>query len=321
MGNSDLARGERRPTRAPSWPLPWRTVRRMVRHFVDRVAIVLLVAGLLGSAPVHAAPDLWVVSKGEASVVLYGSLHFSGPERNWRTPSFVRALATADSLWLESVPAPASDALRTRIAAATMDPTRSLKARLAVEDQQRLEVIAARLGVPEAALDHMRPWSASLVLVERALRRAGLKPGGAEADVAGEGLARNVPVTGLEPAERTPALVSSLTDAEDLAVLTSTLRDLERPDPQFLRLQAAWEAGDEAAIEAIGIGEMRRDTPALYRLLIADRNKDWAERIGDLLVGRGRHFVSLGILHLVGPDRLQLVLEAQGYTVQRAPNR
>lgn len=301
--------------------LSWlRRSRRCTRALLG-YGVALGLALCVGQTGAMAAPDLWRIRRGEAEVILYGSLHFSAAGQSWRTQPFLRAMASADSLWLETVPTAAGDAARAAVAANAFDPTRSLWTRLGDGDRHRLQALVARLGLPERAIEHMRPWSAAVLLIERSIKAEGFATGGAEADVMAEGMSRNAPVAGLEPVDRSMVLMGGLSDAEDVAFLVTTLRDLDRPDPQFLRLKQAWEAGDEAAIEAIGLGEMIETSPRLYRLLIADRNRAWADRIADLLIGRGHHFVSVGILHLVGPDRLQAILESRGYTVERIPER
>ena len=75
---------------------------------------------------------------------------------------------------------------------------------------------------------------------------------------------------------------------------------------------AAWQAGDQRALEEAFVGDMRRDYPELYKVLIADRNAAWADELKQKLAGSGVSFVAVGAGHLVGPDSVQAELEKLG---------
>ena len=53
---------------------------------------------------------------------------------------------------------------------------------------------------------------------------------------------------------------------------------------------------------------MQADYPDLYRLLLVDRNQDWANQLKTKLAGSGVSFVAVGAGHLTGPDSLQAEL-------------
>jgi len=50
---------------------------------------------------------------------------------------------------------------------------------------------------------------------------------------------------------------------------------------------------------------------------VVQRNKAWTEKLVKLLQGEGdaTTFVAVGAAHLAGPDSVQKMLQARGYTV------
>ena len=53
--------------------------------------------------------------------------------------------------------------------------------------------------------------------------------------------------------------------------------------------------------------------PALYRVLVTDRNKRWVPQIEKLLHGSQDYFVIVGALHLVGDGGLLELMRRDGY--------
>ena len=58
-------------------------------------------------------------------------------------------------------------------------------------------------------------------------------------------------------------------------------------------------------------------TPALYKLLISDRNKAWAEWIDSRLDKPGKVFMAVGAGHLAGRDSVQRYLKDKGIASSR----
>jgi uncharacterized protein YbaP (TraB family) len=65
------------------------------------------------------------------------------------------------------------------------------------------------------------------------------------------------------------------------------------------------------------VDEMRTDYPDVYRLLLVDRNQDWANQLKTRLAGSGVSFVAVGAGHLAGPDSLQAQLKKLGIKAER----
>jgi uncharacterized protein YbaP (TraB family) len=62
---------------------------------------------------------------------------------------------------------------------------------------------------------------------------------------------------------------------------------------------------------------MREQYPDLYKVLLVDRNRHFAKRIGTLLKGHGTLSVAIGAGHLAGPDSVQAQLAKLGIGSER----
>ena len=69
--------------------------------------------------------------------------------------------------------------------------------------------------------------------------------------------------------------------------------------------------GDKIVVE-----EMKTDAPELYKVLLVDRNTDWADQIQTQLQGSGTAFIAVGAAHLTGDDSVQSILQSRGVAVE-----
>ncbi len=59
--------------------------------------------------------------------------------------------------------------------------------------------------------------------------------------------------------------------------------------------------------------------PALYKMLVADRNRRWMPQIEKLLKDDKDYLVVVGALHLVGNGGLLELTKAKGYDAKQMP--
>jgi uncharacterized protein YbaP (TraB family) len=77
-------------------------------------------------------------------------------------------------------------------------------------------------------------------------------------------------------------------------------------------------AGDAATIEASTREGFLAD-PALREALLTARNRRWVAALLPVLEQPARPLVAVGTAHLVGPEGLVALLEAEGFTIRRLP--
>ena len=263
-----------------------------------------------------ALPPVWVVKSKSAEVVLFGSIHILPPGLGWEPPELERALKRADDLWFE-LPIDAKTEVETAqlaIAAGSLPPTASLFKLLGAEDSTRLSKVAQDYDVSPALLDRLKPWLAEITVSAGVYRRAG-------AD-AGSGVEKTL-ATAASQAERhafeTPAeqitFLAQGDEAEQIASLHATLKELEDTPDAYKALLDAWMASDVAALDREALEPLRKSSPEMFRRLVTERNARWATTLDQRLRGRGRTVVVVGIVHLIGPGGLPARLRALGYSV------
>lgn len=284
---------------------------------IARLFLGLLLAASL-AAPAWAAPPVWRVRQGEAEVILFGSIHVLNGGLGWRTPALDADLAGADEVWFEIPIEPNARAQSAASAAlrGMLPKGARLTNLLGRKDQALLKRTATRLNLPMEQVDRLRPWFAEAVLSLADLQRRG----GSTAEGVEEQLSARAPATARRRAFETPdeqiAILAGQSTREQVASLSETLRQMEAEPDGFSDLQAAWMRADVAWIEREALGPMRKETPALYRALVVERNRRWVSTIRQMLTGRGRTFVVVGVGHLVGAESVPALLRREGLEVE-----
>jgi uncharacterized protein YbaP (TraB family) len=286
----------------------------MIRRFLlpALAAVALLPAAAL------ARPAMWVVRDADSEIVLFGSVHVLPPGLDWRPPALTAALARADDVWFEL---PFDAATQARFGGLARDhgllpPEQSLTPQLSRAGRVRLARVCKAFGVNPLEIDRMRPWLAEVRLTLAAVAR--------EEAAAGEGveerLAAEAPPRARREAFETPeqqiALFADAPQAEQIASLERTLRDIEDDPAAYRRMVAAWMAGDTKALQKEALDPMKREAPADYRRLLVDRNVRWVQTLSRRMAGSGRTVVVVGAAHLAGPDGVPARLRRLGFEVE-----
>lgn len=281
----------------------------------------LLAAALLlslGCAPARAAPPVWHVhGSGPGEVTLFGSVHILSDATTWKTAALAADLARADRVWFEI---PLDDAATaagaaTILARGRLPEGETLQPLLSDAGRIRLARVADKLGLPLAALDHMRPWLAEVLVSVTYFQKTG---GKAELGVERQITADAPPASAKGAFETADDQVSALaggTVEDQIKALEETLKEIETDPDNFARLAAAWARGDVKTIEVEGLDDLKREAPGAYQRLVVARNRNWLPEVEALLKQPGRTFAVVGVGHLVGPDGLPALLRRDGLKV------
>ncbi|MBO9561046.1 MAG: TraB/GumN family protein [Caulobacter sp.] len=290
------------------------SVRRFALAFVAPVFVALA----MGASPALAAPALWVIKDKDSTIYLFGTIHVLKPQTQWRTPKIAQAFEAADDLVME-IEQPENPAdTQALMLKYGIDRTAPLSSKLTPETYAKLQAAGQGMGFPPQALDVMRPWLAALTVSLTPLMKAGYDPeSGVEKLLSAQAKAAGKPISAFETMEQQVRFFADMTPAQETQLLESTLDEVDDGPAKIDSLVAAWAAGDEGELEHEMIDEMRRDYPELYKLLLLDRNRDWADQLKTKLAGSGVSFVAVGAGHLTGPDSLQAQLKALGIKAER----
>ena len=260
---------------------------------------------------------LWRISKGGHSSWLFGTLHVAKLEWGFPGPAQREALAQSDTLALElDLLDPAmQQRMANALAAAAKTP-------LPAPLQERIARRARVECLPPQALAALAPELQVAVLASLLGRRDGLDPAyGIDTFLAGWGHAAKLSVVSLETPEQQLAALLMGEPAQTLAMVGSSLDELEsgRALATLRRLATIWADGDltellryEAWCECT---KTAADRAAMVRML-DDRNPALADSIAELHAVGQRVFAAVGSLHMIGPTGLPALMAQRGYRVE-----
>jgi uncharacterized protein len=277
-----------------------------------------LLSALFVAAAASSEPALWAASDGHATIYLFGTAHAVKPGSNWRSPALDAAIKASHRLWLEVQGSDDPAASRALVRRLGVDPAAPLATRLSSEQNARLAAVLSRLGLPGSSVAPMKPWLAGLTIAMASIRSSGLDPrAGADVTLRDLAKAEGDAVDGFDTAEQQIRYLADLPEADQIAFLDDVLRRAAAGTILLMQVSQAWEAGDAGAIDRILNAELKQRSPNLYRRLIVERNRRYADRIAHLLAGSEDQLVAVGIGHLVGRDSIQRMIEARGIKVRR----
>ena len=300
-----------------------------------RLAHLLLALALLPACAVLAqesAPEpppqrhmLWHVEGRGGEGWLVGSLHFGTPELYPLAPPFGRAWNESGELLVELDITDVSPAEMQRIVTREgvyPNETR-LEEHVPADTWQRAREAAARYGLPLVLLQQQRPWLASVTLTTLELQRGGWREDlGIDLHFllrAREGR----DIVELETFEQQIRLFAGFTDAEQVAMLESTLDELYGGEDAFAQMLAAWRDGDTRAMDTL-INQSILQTPGgerVHEVLIVRRNHAMAARFAERLAAGARPLMVVGAGHLVGEQGIPNLLRARGIDVTQVVTR
>lgn len=282
-----------------------------------RAAMALF--GLSIATSAVAQPALWTVKNDHTTIYLFGTVHLLPSDIHWRYPALNSALQASDSLTIELTDADPAH-MQALVMQYGLDPTHPLSSQLTAAENTTLASAATATGIPGGAqtLDMMRPWLAALTLSVAPLVKAGLDPAnGVDKLLQTQMIQAGKPVAGLETAGQQIGFLADMPGSLQLDFLRSTLHDVDKDSAELTVMISAWKAGDTDAIARLEDGDIRKESPALYKTLIVQRNKAWATKIAAMLQHPGTVFIAVGAAHLAGPDSVQVQLHDLGIKTTR----
>lgn len=283
-------------------------------------AMMVCLALVLAGVSARAEPGLWVAKGPQATIYLFGTIHVLRPNQNWRTPAIANALAASEELWLELPDPGNAQEAQALMAQLGFDREHPLSSKLTSSDLARLDAAAKAIGMAggETALEPMRPWLAAVALEDGIIARAGYDPGsGVEQLLLRDAVAAGKSIHGFETMGQQMRFFADMSPALEREMLENTLQDFDQGPAKLDALIDAWLKGDDEAITRSMVDEVKKPFPALYRVLLVDRNEAWADAIVAMLKRPGTRFIAVGAAHLSGSESVQTALERRGIHVAR----
>lgn len=265
-------------------------------------------------------PLLYVVRDADSTMYLYGTVHVRPRGADWGNDRVRAAIDESGEVWTELMMTPEVDqqtqVLALRLGAA--EPGRPLSSWLTPEENASLNAVTSRLGMPQGALEPYRPWLAALTLTLVPLVQAGYDPASGvdrSIDVYSDNAGKTM--RALETPEQQLTFFANLSAEAQREMLREAINELETITAMIGEMSAAWEQGNERALERAVIDDTRVEYPELYQMLFVDRNNAWMTELTREMEGSGVDFIAVGAGHIIGTDGLVAQFRARGYRVER----
>lgn len=293
---------------------------KLLRRAAAFLAIPALASGATAAQAATAAkPALWEVSDPDTKIYLFGTIHVLPKNYGWRTGALDRAIASSDSLVIETIIDPKNPAELTRelIRLGYADNLPPLITRVPREKRMMLEQAIAKTRIPRQAFDRMRTWAAAFTLLGTQFKDLGLQgEEGVEHNLRTAFAAAGKPVGQLETNGEQLGFFNALPEKAQRELLEGAIEAPTQTKNDFSRMLKNWASGDVEGI-ARTFNDQMAASPELMEGLISRRNLAWSAWIQRRLAAPGTVLFAVGAGHLAGSNSVQAMLERQGYQVKR----
>jgi hypothetical protein len=189
----------------------------------------------------------------------------------------------------------------------------TLRSVLGEDRYRRVSAEAERLGVPTEVADMLAPWALGLQLIELQYMQLGFDPQqGVEQQLQHRAQADGKPISGLETMDEQLGVLQGMSYPDQARFLDMIVTEMHDVEGETQSVVTAWRSGDSSKLAAL-LSDEYKSFPALYRLLVTERNKHWIPQIEKLLHGNQDYFVVVGALHLVGDGGLLELIRHDGF--------
>lgn len=278
----------------------------------------LLALGLLSSLTAHAGSPVWAIHGDHNTVYLAGSVHLLKATDSSLPPAFDRAYGGSKALVMELDVSKVDpmQAAGWMMEHGMLKEGTTLRATIGEDRYRRVSAEAERLGVPMEAADMLEPWALGLQLLEMQYMQLGFDPQqGVEQQLQHRAQTDGKPISGLETMDEQLGVLQGMSYPDQARFLDMVVTEMRDVDKETQSVVSAWRVGDAAKLAAL-LSDEYKSFPALYRLLVTDRNKRWVPQIEKLLHGNQDCFVVVGALHLVGEGGLLDLMRRDGYKAE-----
>ena len=274
--------------------------------------------------------NFWQATRGDQVITIAGTYHFDDPRHLPALDLLTPHITGARTVLVEAGP----DEEKALMQMISRDPARmiimqgpTLMQQLPPDLWDKLADAMSARGIPGFMAAKFKPWYVVAVLAVPPCAMADMagKPKGLDGLIVDTATAAGVPVRGLEPFDTVFHIFDSLTEAETMAMIQSTLALEDQSEDQARTLSDSYFAG-----QARQLWELMRfvsyDQPGFTRdqvdadfrrmeeVLMTTRNRSWIPVLTEA-AAEGPVFAAFGALHLSGEAGVLNLLQAEGFTL------
>ena len=303
-------------------------MKRLSNAVAQAAVIALLLSGTAfasGAAPAPAAalpdadPAMWVVKDEDTTIYLFGTFHVGDGKVEWLNDEVKTAFDKSREVVLELVPPEDPKTIAPLVEKYAMDKSgKTLTEKLSPAGREKLAKLLGGMGAPPTALDKFTPMFAMLNLVLVPYQALGMTAEhGTETKLVSAAKSAGKTLGELEGFEEQLKMLGRIPEKSQLAALEEMLATFDEAPALIKRMVEYWNSGNAEGF-AVLMKEMQGSTPEMYKVMMTDRNVNWAEWIDTRLDQPGTVFVGVGTAHLAGADSVQRQLAARGIKSARA---
>ena len=128
----------------------------------------------------------------------------------------------------------------------------------------------------------------------------------------------NKPVGELEGIEAQLKMLEKIPESAHVRSLEQVLDKFEELPAMIADMKVNWNSGNAEGFAKL-MNEMQASSPETFKVMMTDRNANWAEWIDQRLDKPGTVFLAVGTAHLAGDDSVQEFLGKRGIQSKRVP--
>ncbi|HQL00142.1 MAG TPA: TraB/GumN family protein [Smithellaceae bacterium] len=289
-------------------------MKRFLICLVAAAGLVLSAAAIAG-----AESSVWVVRGPKTTLYLAGSCHVLRASDHPLPREFDAAYADSQRLIFEAPPAELEtpDYIQKLMRVAALTDGTTLRDHLSPSVYARAEKFCRERGYPFEQYQLFRPWMLAMFLTMQELTRIGVAPEfGVDKIYYEKAKKDGKPAGGLETADDQIRFLAAMDADLGNDQVIETLDDLAALNDKLPQILNAWRTGNEAGIEAFSLRELKNH-PNLYKTLIVERNRKWADKIEPLIRKGQNVMIIVGVAHLAGSDSVIALLKKRGHSVSK----
>jgi hypothetical protein len=286
---------------------------------IAAVAALLLCSFCVAASAADDRHFLWRVSKGDAQIYIAGSIHVLRPS-DYPLPDIMESTFKDSAGLVEEIDLSHFDPESAQMQMMQMGSYpdgQSLATQLPPDLYRRVTALAKEQKVDMAMINPMKPWLASIVLLDNQLVKQGFDAtSGVDIHFADEAEAMHKSVTGLETAQFQLGMLAKLPDQAQQTMLVQSLEDASSADKEMQTMMGAWRRGDITMLDK----ELQSEFgpyPDIYQVILVQRNRSWIPKLEALSASGKRYFVVVGALHLIGADGVLTLMQKDGYKIEQ----
>jgi len=256
---------------------------------------------------------LWKIERaGQTPSYIFGTIHSEDNRVLILATPVQSAFDKAQRFVMEAVLD--ANAMQTMLGAMMFTDGRTLQQTVSVASYQKTVAAMAGYGLPEEALQLVKPWAVAVTLSMPKPKTGRVL----DLVLMQQATEQGKQTAGLESVEEQLSIFDQLSLREQTIMLEDTLKHLPEMEKIFAELHAAYLARDLARLVQISDDMMAKGNRALGKKvmyqLVEVRNRRMVERM-EAHLKQGNAFVAIGALHLSGEAGVLKLLAKQGYRV------